>query len=411
MNHFNRRQKVKNAIKGFVVLLLVLGMAAPVVAEDRLSLSGQMRVRGFFMQQDDDGIDTSHAWNDQRLRIGGKIAVAEGVSVNFRFDASESDENSSNDVAWGGSTSTSYAPYSLRRADIQFDKAYLQVEKMGYTFMAGQQYFGGFGTGHLLDTIGTGFVLKKGDLYLAHVKQYDDNNGNDGFVKTGFNDISVTAASYDIKGDGFSLKPMVSYSLDDGTDNDLLGLGVYGTLNAAGIGFKGEIDYFTGETAGVDDKGFQVYLDGSMAVNDMIKVGAIVLYALGEDTDNQVTYQKMPVFAEWHPENYGPWAEDIPGDVDTFDPTGAGAGVIGFELYSDVKVSDDLGLSFSGLYFQTEEDSVADVDGYVLNANANYAVAKNTKLLTQLNYFSAEDNDSSFEYSQLGVISGLVVSF
>jgi Gram-negative porin len=413
MNHFDRRQKVKSSIKGLVALLLVLGLAVPAMAEDRLSLTGSMQVRGFFVQDDDGTLETSHAWNDSRLRIGGKFAVADGVSVNFRFDANESAENSSDAIAWGGDTST-LPQYSNRRADIQFDQGYLMVEKNGYTLKAGEQYFGGFGITKIFDAMGAGFIVQKSGLTLAHVKVTDANKGANGLTKTGLNDRAVTGAMYDFKGDGFTLKPMVSYANNDGEDANRLALGVFGTVNAGPVGIKGELDYFNGTQAGTgfDEKGLQLYVDASMAATDTIKVGLIGLYAQGQDdTDVQVAEQNMTHFAEWHPEDYGPWSGDIVGDFETFDPTGAGAGVIGIEVYSDVKVTDDLGLQFSALYLQTEDDGIYDATGYILNASANYVVAKNTKLLTQVNYRSFEDNETDTDLSRLGVISGLVVSF
>jgi hypothetical protein len=420
MNHFDRRQKVKSSIKGLVALLLVLGLAVPAMAEDRLSLAGSMQVRGFFVQDDNGTDEFSHAWNDSRLRIGGKISVADGVSVNFRFDANESAENSSDAIAWGGDTST-LPQYSNRRADVQFDKGYLQVEKNGYTLMAGQMYFGGFGITKIFDAVGAGFILQKSGVTLAWVKVADQNTGANKLNKTNLDEQEVYGAMYDFKADGFTLKPMVSYHSNQDQDANRLGLGVFATANVGPVGIKGEVDYFDGDSVGgFDEKGLQLYVDGSAAVTDIIKLGLIGLYAQGQDGgDVQVTEQKMTHFAEWHPEDYGPWSGDIIGDFDTFNPAQSfapagvtvGAGVIGGIVYSDVKVSDDLGLQFSAGYFQTEDDGIADIDGYILNAAANYVVAKNTRWLTHLNYRDFEDNDTDAELSRLGVISGLVVSF
>lgn len=409
-------------LKVMVVLLAITAMVAPsVFAEDRLSLAGEMRVRGMFYQYDDGTNDRSHAWNDQRLRIGGKIAVAEGVSVNFRFDATESDENSSDAVAWGGSSS-SYAggsayQYSQRRGDIQFDKAYLQIVKNGYTLMAGQMYFGGFGIGKQLDVVGAGFTVKKAGLTLSHVKRMDKNAGKNGFGgTTGYDDMSLTAAKYDIKGDGFSVTPMVSYNVRQSTDVERLGLGVYATVNLNAIAIKGELDYFNGENAAAaDEKGIQLYLDGSMAVSDTVKVGLIGLYAQGQDGgDVQVTNNNNDgtvdwTFAEWHPENYGYYSTEFVNDFDTFDPSGSGAGVLGAVVYSDVKVSDDLGMKFSAGYLETEDDGIYDLSGYILNAGASYAVATNTALNTQINYTAMDD--AGTDKDQLAVISGLHVKF
>jgi hypothetical protein len=396
-----------------VALLAIAILAAPAFAEDRLSLAGSLQVRGYFAQQDDGTNDRSSAWNDMRMRIGGKLAVAEGVSVNFRFDTSESDENSSDAVAWGGSTAQSYAPYSQRRADIQFDKAYLQLEKGGYTFTAGQQYFG-MGTGHIVDTVGAGFMIKRAGLTLLHVKQYDANNGNDSFTKTGFDETSLTAAQYVIKTDAFTLTPMVSYTAAQSTDVQRLGLGLNFSANLGVVGLKGELDYFNGENAATaDEKGLQLYLDASTAVSDTVTLGAMILYAQSQDGgDVQVTYQAMPVFGGWSPLTYGFNSTDFvldygselnPYAIDT------NAGMQAVQLYTDVKVSDDLKLKAAAAYAQSDDDDVSDIDGYILNAGLSYAVMANTTLTTSLNYSSFDDNGADLDTIQ--AITGLYVKF
>ncbi|GEM_PF-4190903 len=430
-------------LKVLVIGLVIAAMAVPVIAEDRFSLSGQMRVRAFMYDVDKEStnFDDSGAWNDQRMRISGKIAVAEGVSVHFRFDATESDENSSNNVAWGGSSNKynaagtyvggSVYQYSSRRADIQFDKAYLQLVKNGVTFQAGQLYFGGFGhTRDMLDVVGTGFVVKYKGFYLGHVKRLDENAGNDSFGSSSISltsrpnndgDVSLTALKYDYKGDGFALTPMLAYNYDDNyTDYDLLGFGLAGSANLGPVYLKGELNIFDGERAGsIDLKGNQLYLDASMAATDTVRVGAMFLWAEGQDGgDQQVTNMNNDglvnwTFADWHPESYGYWSGEFVREFDIYDPSGAGAGVTAGSLYADVKVNDALSMKFAGMVYQTEDDDIADVDGYTLNAGLAYKLMKNTTLTTHLNY-NSEDIDTGYDdYTDdyLQLISGLVVKF
>ena len=78
-------------VKALVALLVVAGLVVPAVAvaEDRLSLSGEMRVRGWHddstvedvLRGGTEDYEQTKTYADQRLRIAGKIAVAEGVSV------------------------------------------------------------------------------------------------------------------------------------------------------------------------------------------------------------------------------------------------------------------------------------------------------------------------------------------
>ena len=123
-------------IKALVVMLVAVGMILPAVAvaEDRLSLSGEMRVRGWHTDYDfgdldeDDGTET---WADQRLRIAGKLAVAEGVSITFRTDITESN--------WGTTGSGNGFGSGRSGADQQWDRAHIDLEKNDMHLRAGQQ--------------------------------------------------------------------------------------------------------------------------------------------------------------------------------------------------------------------------------------------------------------------------------
>jgi hypothetical protein len=421
-------------LKLLMAALLLVAMAAPAIAEDRLSLSGEMRVRAFAYDYDYDyefegekeNDSDSGAWNDQRLRIAGKIAVAEGVSVNFRLDATESNENSSDAVAWGGAAGA--YQYAQRRADIQFDLAYLQIEKFGATLKAGQLYFGGFGyTGKLIDVVGAGFTGMYNGITLHHVKRKDENMGKNTFSGNYDADASLTAVKYDFKGEGFTLTPMVSYN-NDATfqDRDLLGLGLAGSVNAGPVLIKGEFDYFDGDYgdySDVDMFGTQLYLDASMAATDTVRVGGMLFYALGDDEDEQVTNNNFDgnvnwAFADYHPESYGTWTTDFVDEFyDIYDPAGVNAGVIAFQAYADVKASDSISLQFAAMYFQNEDDTYVDYDGYTLNAGIVYALAANTSLTAHVNYIDidAEDNVDEFDASEKGntlqMISGIQVKF
>jgi hypothetical protein len=365
----------------------------------------------------------------------GKIAVAEGVSVVFRFDATESDENSSDNVAWGGSRSSIYQ-YSQRRADIQFDNAYLQVEKNGFTLKAGQQYFGFWGyTGKMMDVIGAGFTGQYKGLTLMHVKRLDENSGNNTFARAGATDIvigpndgdvSLTGLKYDFKGEGFTLTPMVSYNLSDsdlrGGDRDLLALGLAGSVNLGSVLLKGEFNYFDGEDNIGDIKGTQLYLDASLAATNNLRVGLMGFYALGDDEDEQATNNNFDgaidwTFADWHPESYGHWSVEFVDEfVDIYDPLGVNAGVMAAQLYADLQASENTSMKFAAMYFQNEDDDFIEYDGYTLNAGIAYKLTKNTTLSAHANYikFNVDevDNESvDADGDTLQMISGIQVAF
>ncbi len=375
--------------------------------------------------------DDSAAWNDMRLRIAGKLAVAEGVSVHFRLDAVESNENSSDPAAWGSTKTGSGYRYTNRRADIQFDKAYLRLEKNGFTLMAGQMYFGGFGyTQSINDFTAAGFILKYGDFTIQHSTGLEENLGNETLLRNDLGgDASTTAAKYVFKGDGWSLTPMAGYIADSSDFNyDLLGLALAGSVNLGPVMLKGEIDYLDGERdatatkAAQDLVGLQVYLDGSMAATDTLRIGLVGLYAEGQagTNDTQVTSLNADPITDWafvdfNPQNLGSGDFAYSDNFDIFDPGKfygrSGSGVVGGQIYADLKASDDLSFKFGALAFETEEDKIADLDGYFLNAKATYKLMANTTLSSHLNYMSVDDNDYKTTDEAVGLITTLAVKF
>lgn len=382
--------------KVLVALLAITAMVAPAVfAEDRLALSGSMQVRGFYTNIDVEDYDESDAWNDQRLRIGGKLSVAEGVSVNFRFDSTESDDDSSDAMPWGTN-----GQYTQRRADIQFDLAYLQLEKGGYTFQAGELYSGYYGIGTLSDILGTGFTIARGAAKIFHIKQQEGA------------DESLTGAVYAFQGEGFSVTPMVAYATSE-DNSKLLGLGLFAAVDLDAVKIKGEIDYFKGEDEdGNDAKGLQLYLDASAGVSETVTVGGLFLYAQGQDDDDQVTRMGGTGFGGFSPQTYGFNTTDFSLDVDCFNPvgdTGSDEGVIAGQLYADVALSDDLKAKFAAMYWTVEDDFDGDADGYVLNASASYALMANTTLTTSLNYSMTDLDGTDLDVIQ--AITGLYVNF
>lgn len=389
-------------LKVMIVLLTIAAMAVPAFASD-LSISGTGEVRGYFVQTDDGTNTTDAAYNDQRFRTAIKYTVAEGVSVNFRFDVTESPENSSGRAAWG-----SAGQYTQRRADIQYDKAYLELKKGGYTFQAGELYVGGFGTGMLADVLGTGFVVKRDAATVYHIKQGDSSG--EGPTATGTNEKSLTGASYAIKNDSMSLLPMVAYQTEGRTGLSIFGLGLEAAANLGAINLKGEIDFFSGDaTATTDAKGLQLYVDASTAVSDTVTVGGIVQYAQGQDgTDVQIQRMGGTGFGGWSPTTYGFHTTDF--NTGASDYIFAQAGVIAAHIYGDVKVSDALDLKGSFFYAIPEDDTVAGImDETIIgvNASAKYKLMTNTSLTAGVLYQNADLADvTTFE-----AITGLYVNF
>ena len=379
-------------LKVALAALVMVAMVTPVIAEDRLSLSGEMRVRAFHNDIDIDGVDSdTNTYANQRLRIAGKIAVAEGVSVTFRTDITEG-------TNWGDSSSFGSGPDNPERSNgfgharsgsqQQWDRAHLDITKGDFHLRAGQQYVGSGGT-WAVDTQDSGLAL---DIAAGvPVKLFmivDDDNGG-----TNNADAFLYGAFADFKGDSFKSKLILS-GYNDGEEEEVYLVGVNGTLNLDAIKLFGEVDFFTGDSddaAGVDAFGTQLFVDASLAASDTATFGAQLFYALGDDEDKQ--YVRLGNgFNGWDP------VYDVGTNLDNeeikltgfffnvFDFTEQSAGVVGGRLYTALKLSDSLNLGASAAYLQEEEDAIVEKDGYALAAGLTYAILENTSIQLQLQY-------------------------
>jgi len=388
-------------LKVMIALLAIAAIAAPAFAEDRLSLSGEMRVRGFFLNQDNGTTDESSAWNDMRLRMMGKLAVAEGVSVIFRTDMGEAKMGANDRYSNRGDSA--FAGKTAGDQEMHFDVAMLSITKNGYTLNAGQQYYRLGTTGMISDHVGAGFTLKKGPVTLFHVKVQEDAITE--------SDESVTGANFAFGNDDFSGNVFAAYDVGQASDDNLLGVGVSLNANLGAVAIKGELDYLSGENAaGADEKGLNLYVDASAAISETVTVGGILLYGQAQDgTDEQVVGMNR-AFGDWRPLSYGYETVEFTQEINPFDISDGGdAGMQAVSIYADFKASDALGLKFAAAYAQPDdEDQTTIDDATTLNASLKYAVMANTSFTTHVNYQMISD---TADKDNLQVISGLKVKF
>ncbi|MBW2474859.1 MAG: hypothetical protein JRE56_09730 [Deltaproteobacteria bacterium] len=438
-------------IKALVVMLVAVGMILPAVAvaEDRLSLSGEMRVRGWYLDQDWDDFedpkdDSTDTFADQRLRIAGKIAVAEGVSLSFRTDITE--------TAWG---SGSNGPGNAARggSSQQWDRAHMDLTfSNGFHLRAGQQFFGTFGT-NAWDTQdpGLSFDFNPG-VKITGFFVVDNQNGDS-------SDTLQSGLIIAPEGDNFKAKVFVvnqskgQYATSQWEDN-LATLGITGVdldytnesvylIGASGsmmlgpVNLFAEVDFFTGDSFTVTDAdgsedldamGTQVFLDASMAATDAFTIGGQFFYAAGDDEDIQYTGLGNR-FNGWDPvfdvgtslsneqmtfNSYG--TGDYSLFISPFDWTNWNAGSVSGRLYGNFKASEDLSFGASATYLSTEEDDAADADAYALAAGFVYSLLPNTSLQAQVQYtdgtideIAGVDVDGDFNVFSAG--TGLFVKF
>ena len=403
-------------LKVAVAVLVMAAMAAPVIAEDRLSLSGEMRTRMF--HTDFDKADHTQTWANQRLRLGGKIAVAEGVSVTFRTDITEG-------TNWGDSSSFGSGADNPERSNgfgharsgsqQQWDRAHLDLTKGMFHLRAGQQYVGTGGT-WAVDTQDSGLSL---DIVTgAPIKAFFiiDKDGSDdsSAVNKNESDAYLYGATIAPKGDNFSAKFIAAsynYSI---TNTEVYMLGASGSTNLGPVKLFGEVDFFGGDaTDTVDAFGTQLFLDASMAASDAFTVGGQVFYALGDDEDQQITHLGNR-FNGWDP------MFDIGTSLSNEQITGgdafniaannsskanynydiASAGMVAGRLYTSWKVSDALTFGASAAYMTEEDDTVVEVNAMALAGGMVYKIMENTSIQWQLQY---TDGDLTAYDSTTGV--------
>ncbi|MGK2907028.1 MAG: porin [Desulfuromonadales bacterium] len=404
-------------LKVLVAVLVMAAMAVPVIAEDRLQLSGEMRVRAFHTDNDFDG-DTDNGtdtWANQRLRIAGNIAVAEGVSVTFRTDITEG-------TNWGDSSSFGAGPGNPERTNgfgharsgsqQQWDRAHLDITKGMFHLRAGQQFIGTGGT-WALDTQDSGLSLDIKAGVPFNVFFIVDKDGG----SLSAQDAYLYGASLSPKGDNFAAKLFgVGYS-DAALGTEVYLVGLSASTNLSIVKLFGEVDYFTGDHSDtVDAQGAQVFLDASVAATDAITVGLQGFYANGDDEDRQ--YVRLGNgFNGWDP------IMDVGTSLSNeeivlgnpFDFTGTGAGVMAGRLYTSFKASDALMFGLSGAYLETEDDDVADVDAWAFAGGVTYTLLKNTSLQLQLQYTDGTENgsgsDPDVDFDSFAAGTGIFVSF
>jgi len=423
-------------LKTMIVLLAIAAMVAPAMAEDRLSLGGQMRVRTWHKDFDK---DQNNTYTDQRFRLGGKLSIAEGVSITFRTDITESSWGSGNTFGSGrfGDDGKSHSQ--------QWDRAHIDLTMGNSHVRIGQQY-AGYGLAQTINTQSNGLRYDyNGDFaFSAFGLLVDDNGRNgDGARKS---DSFLAGTNIGHKGDNYKANLFLGFQnksqpgaidFDKGTlvkdKNEevyLIGLDTVYTMDAFTI--KGEFDYFTGDASkDIDAFGTQFFLDVSMAATEQFTFGGQFYYALGDDEDRQYTclgddfngYD--PLFDVGTSLSNEAINVNRPFDLGkALIGTGIGTeeyslggntstGVVGGRLYTSFKASDSLNFGASFAYMTPEEDkNFKDIkfdSAMFYGVGATYALMANTSIQAQVNYIDV-DAKAKTDSALMGGV-GLFVNF
>lgn len=402
----------KLAIALFAVVCALM-FIAPAYADDRVSLYGSMRVRGW-AEDYTDGTDAS--WFDQRFRIGTKIKVADDVYVELRVDYGEGQ--------WGDDYNgliTRPRATGNFATTIDIDRGFMNIDKEMWSLRVGQQYMG-LGIAQVLDANATGAILRLKlpvavSLMYAKIDEngsFNDDNANDD------NDMYGINLSYDA--DAFSADLFAATADDGATDNNPMMFGINADAALGMVNLTGELAFAGGDDgAGTDYVGTQFYLKASANLSDAFSLGGEILYALAADAgESQLTNlsnwwsfvpmsSNTPFDADWSAsptaEPFSPFYNGVDANGN---PISANAGVQGITLYGAYKVMDALSFGAKVGYFTPEDDNLTPTDDITsFNVWASYALASNTKF--DVAYLYSDYDNLSDEYATM--VARLQVNF
>jgi hypothetical protein len=424
-------------VKILLAAALVAAMVIPAVAEDRLKLSGEMRVRGWYTDYSNGDIDPydggTATWADQRLRIGGNFAVAEGVSVTFRFDITESNWGTTGNGAGFGSGR------SGSDGSNQWDRAHMDLTKGNFHLRAGQ-FLQVYSMTDSFDSQDNGFSadykLSNGSINATFLLDNCNEAGTQSNCKLAQNqDTFLTGLKYSGKFDTVGLDLYGgNWHGDNGMNVSYGGVNVMTNFDAFKL--AAALEMFGGDASDSQDAmGTQAMVDGSFAFNDKFTLGGQLYYGQGDKEDKQ--YVRLGNgFNGWDPiMDVGTDLSNeqivfgSPFNLAEFGGGEAGTefgvaslGCMGARIYTSYKASDTVKIGASAFYGQEEDDSLVSLDGYALAAGLVWNFMPNTSLQFQAQYVSgtikAESDNLKFEYGnkdydietvQLG--SGLYVKF
>lgn len=396
-------------MKKVVVLMLAVVCAAmfiaPAYAEDRVSLYGALRVRSWngtkFSGED-------QSWVDQRFRIGTKIKVADGVSLELRADYGEG--------SWGKDYTGGLVsrPRGNAYNTIDIDRGFLDINKPMWSLRLGQQYLG-LGMKEVLDANvpAAKLVLKfpvKTSLIYAKMSENGDLNDDGPFEDTDFYAVNF---SYDTE--AFSSNFFAATVNDQSpVDDSPMMYGVHGKVELGMVALEGELAFAGGDNgSGIDYMGTQCYLQGDVNLTDAFSMGAELLYALGTDDPAEQQYTRFSHFG-----GFTLMADNTPFNGDwtyskknkPFDPTGDSAGVQGITLYGKFNVMKGLSLGGKVAYLTPEEDSATTTDDITsFNVWASYMLATNTELA--LAYLYSDHDDPNTVEAEKWLVARVQVVF
>jgi len=384
-------------MKKFLIALLAIMFVASLftvaAAEDKLSISGTMRVRALDAENYSDFNDSNSAdevayW-DQRLRLSGTFKANDAVSAHFRFDFAEDSWGNTAPDAWTTASNPNdvYGHWEGSRyghaSEFQVDRAYMQIVQDLYTLKAGQLFFS-TGQNYIVydnNTTGITATIKTPVIIDLHYSKLDENGGltDDSTLDTEDKDAYVVQGTF--KAESFSVGAFYAAINDSSdADNSPEAFGVFGSMAFGPVNLMAEIDSFGGDqSATVEYVGTQFWLNAEWKMDALI-LGGNLLYAVAQDATGEVQISGLNNWGAWQPSTYGPFVEDFMagphlGGAEDFNFTGDGAGNVGGTIYAKFSPMEKVQLWGMIAYFTPEDDDNAITyidDMTIVNLSAQY---------------------------------------
>ncbi len=368
-------------------------------AEDRLSLSGELTILAW--SQDGYTARDTQTFNDndeldyiqQRFRTQATVKIADDVKVVTRFDIGEAD--------WGqeyrGTIVRPSSTDARNSGKIDFDRAYVQIDKEMWSLIAGQQYIG-LGILQVLDAqpVGVKGTLKFDPIAVSLIYAKIDEGASLSDEGIANKDKDLYAANVSMDFDNVAVNVFAATFADDAaTADEPIAFGVHAKTTMGAVNLLGEIAAFSGDTRKngpkQDYEGLQAYMKVDTNLSDALKIGGELFYAQGADAGD-IQVSGLSDFGDFEPmvmnTPVNPWISpgSLFGGGSIFDFTTDGAGVQGITLFADFQCMEGLNVGGKIGYFAPEEDDNTNIDDSLsLNAYVAYNIATNTKL--SLTYF------------------------
>lgn len=351
----------------------------------------------------------------QNFRVPVTWAVNDNVSGNLRLDFSE--------ATFGlGTTDSVWSRGNVGTTTLQVDRAYVQIDTDMFRFRAGQQ-FGGIGNYIMVDHNFFGFDLQLKFNPITIGLQYAKLNENgDVMDNAGMDDDDFYMVSIGYAADTFSLGAAYAYTNNDTVafDDERKGVALFGNANIGAVALKAEVDFFFGDAApNVDYEGTNIFIDASMALNDMLTAGLSFVYGQGNDDagDTQLNTihsagAAFSLFDYGGALNQGFVWGYFGGAQGVFelDPE---AGSVGFMARLDASFTETLTGYFRIGYAEPDEDDVTPLDNaFILIGSIDYAWMPNVVLSGGAGYVKPDMDVSGVnDDAQLELIALMTVSF